>query len=60
MMLLSECQELVTTGASSFGSVAAGWGGIAPVVMLPGSHVDIDVSFATKIPKLLEADSLAL
>ena len=44
MMLLSECDEIVMTGSSTFGSVAAGWGGIAPVVMLPGHHMDIDVS----------------
>ena len=44
MVLLSECQELVMTGSSTFGSVAAGLGGIAPVVMLPGAHADIDVS----------------
>lgn len=45
MMLLSECDEIVMTGSSTFGSVAAGWGGIAPVVMLPGPHLDIDVNF---------------
>lgn len=31
MALLSQCDDIVTTFASSFGYVAAAWGGIAPV-----------------------------
>ncbi|CAL8465691.1 g5227 [Coccomyxa elongata] len=38
MALLSQCDDIVTTFASSFGYVAAAWGGIAPVHMMFGSH----------------------
>jgi len=48
IMLLSQCDELVTTGSSTFGSVAAGLAGVAPVVMLPGAHHDIDVRLSLK------------
>lgn len=34
MALLSHCDDIVTTFASSFGYVAAAWGGIAPVCLL--------------------------
>ena len=43
MRLLSECSELVITVASSYGSVAAAWGGIAPVQMLHGLHKNVQV-----------------
>lgn len=46
MRLLSECSELVITVASSYGSVAAAWGGIAPVQMLHGLHANVQVSTA--------------
>ncbi|BDA44693.1 hypothetical protein COCOBI_06-1710 [Coccomyxa sp. Obi] len=41
MRLLSECNELVVTVGSSYGSVAAGWGGIPPVQMLHGLHKNV-------------------
>ncbi len=43
MRLLSECNELVITVGSSYGSVAAAWGGIAPVQMLHGLHQNVQV-----------------
>jgi hypothetical protein len=43
MRLLSECDELVVTVASSYGSVAAAWGGVAPVQMLHGLHANVQV-----------------
>ncbi|BDA51570.1 probable fucosyltransferase 5 [Coccomyxa sp. Obi] len=36
--LLSQCDDIITTFASSFGYVAAAWGGIAPVHMMFGTH----------------------
>ena len=33
--LLSHCDDIITTFASSFGHVAAAWGGIAPVRLAP-------------------------
>ena len=44
MRLLSVCDELVATVASSYGSVAAAWGGIAPVQMLHGLHANVQAS----------------
>ena len=38
MALLSRCNDMVMTGASSFGYVAAAWGGYAPVHMIYGRH----------------------
>lgn len=38
MALLSRCDDLVVTLASSFGWVAAAWGGLAPVQMVFGAH----------------------
>jgi xyloglucan fucosyltransferase len=38
MVLLSLCDDLVVTFASSFGAIAAAWGGRAPVHMLFGAH----------------------
>lgn len=38
MALLSHCNDLVVTMASSFGYVAAAWGGYAPVYMVYGEH----------------------
>ena len=43
MRLLSECDDLVITVASSYGTVAAAWGGIAPVQMLHGAHKNVQV-----------------
>lgn len=43
MRLLSECNELVVTVGSSYGSVAAGWGGIPPVQMIHGLHKNVQV-----------------
>ncbi len=43
MRLLSECNELVVTVGSSYGSVSAGIGGIAPVQMLHGLHKNVQV-----------------
>jgi len=39
MALLSQCDDLVVTMASSFGYVAAAWGGYAPVYMVYGEHI---------------------
>ncbi|CAL8469681.1 g9222 [Coccomyxa elongata] len=38
MALMSHCNDLVMTLASSFGYVAAAWGGYAPVHMVYGRH----------------------
>ncbi|CAK0786745.1 hypothetical protein CVIRNUC_009959 [Coccomyxa viridis] len=38
MALLSHCDDLVVTMASSFGYVAAAWGGFPPVYMVYGEH----------------------
>ncbi len=43
MRLLSECNELVVTVGSSYGSVASGWGGIPPVQMIHGLHKNVQV-----------------
>ena len=43
MRLLSECNEVVITVGSSYGSVAAAWGGIPPVHMLHGLHKNVQV-----------------
>ena len=43
MRLLSECNELVVTVGSSYGSIAAGMGGIAPVQMIHGKHQNVQV-----------------
>ena len=47
MRLLSNCDELVITVASSYGSVAAAWGGIDPVQMLHGLHANVQVGSGT-------------
>jgi len=39
MVLLSRCNDIVMTVASSFGYVAAAWGGFAPVHMVYGTHL---------------------
>ncbi|CAL5223455.1 g5974 [Coccomyxa viridis] len=41
MRLLSECNELVVTVGSSYGSIASGIGGIAPVQMIHGKHENV-------------------
>ena len=43
MRLLSECNELVVTVGSSYGSIAAAMGGIAPVHMIHGHHNNVQV-----------------
>lgn len=43
MRLLSECNELVVTVGSSYGSIASGIGGIAPVQMIHGKHENVQV-----------------
>jgi len=43
MRLLSECNELVVTVGSSYGSIAAGIGGIAPIQMIHGRHKNVQV-----------------
>lgn len=40
MVLLSKCEQLVLTPASSLGAVAAGFGGIKPVIANFGKHKD--------------------
>lgn len=47
MRLLSECNEVVVTVGSSYGSVAAGMGGIVPVQMIHGHHQNVQVSRPT-------------
>ena len=39
MALLSHCDDIVLTMASSFGYVAAAWAGYAPVYMVYGEHM---------------------
>ena len=46
MRLLSECDDLVITVASSYGTIAAAWGGITPVQMLHGAHKNVQVCIA--------------
>jgi len=53
MRLLSECNELVVTVGSSYGSIAAGIGGIAPIQMIHGRHKNVQVS--TWPPLILSA-----
>jgi hypothetical protein len=48
MALMSRCDDLVMTVASSFGYVAAAWGGYAPVHMVYGTHLTSQVSLADK------------
>jgi hypothetical protein len=43
MRLLSECSELLVTVGSSYGSVAAGLGGVVPIQMLHGLHKNVQV-----------------
>ncbi len=43
MALMSRCDDLVMTVASSFGYVAAAWGGYAPVHMVYGTHLTSQV-----------------
>lgn len=43
MALMSRCDDLVMTVASSFGYVAAAWGGFAPVHMVYGTHLTSQV-----------------
>ena len=38
MALLSHCDDMIVTMASSFGYVAAAWAGYAPVYMVYGEH----------------------
>ena len=38
MALMARCNDLVVTLASSYGYVAAAWGGFAPVHMVFGEH----------------------
>jgi hypothetical protein len=40
--LLSLCDEIITTYGSSFGSMAAAWGGVEPFVMLHGAIFDLN------------------
>ncbi len=40
--LLSMCDEIVTTYGSSFGSMAAAWGGVEPYVMLHGATFELN------------------
>ena len=47
MRLLAECDELVTTVASSYGSTAAAWGGLTPIVMIHGLHSNVQVGLRT-------------
>ena len=49
MRLLSECNELVVTVGSSYGSISAGIGGIAPVQMLHGLHKNVQVQLPVNI-----------
>lgn len=50
MRLLSECSELVVTVGSSYGSVAAAWGGVVPVQMLHGLHKNVQVCVRPHFP----------
>lgn len=52
MRLLSECTDLVVTVGSSYGSVAAAWGGIAPVQMLHGLHKNVQVGTSPQLLNL--------
>jgi len=38
LSLLSLCDDILLTATSSFGYVAAAWGGVFPVHMLYGKH----------------------
>ena len=43
MTLLSECNAIAVTVGSSYGSVAAGLGGIIPIQMIHGHHKNVRV-----------------
>ncbi|RKO93028.1 hypothetical protein BDK51DRAFT_39817 [Blyttiomyces helicus] len=45
MRILALCDELVVTFGSSFGQVAAAWGGISSVVIMHGTHAGWDRPF---------------
>lgn len=51
MRLLSECNELIVTVGSSYGSVSAGWGGIPPVQMIHGLHKNVQVG-SVRLPPI--------
>ena len=53
MRLLSECNELVVTVGSSYGSISAGIGGIPPVQMLHGLHKNVQVQLHVNIMHLV-------
>ena len=41
LRLLSMCSDVVISSGSSFGGVAAAWGGMIPVYMVYGEHADL-------------------
>ena len=55
MRLLSECNELVVTVGSSYGSIAAGMGGIAPVQMIHGKHQNVQVGVTSPCQHVVSA-----